>query len=676
MKRIFGNRKSLLLLSLVVVVIATFIGISYSVELENDVEVARDSVLTYYLNVTYDGVDRNGVASSDSTVAMINSGYITVEDRIPDGLTFEGFVTTTDGTIGAVRRSDNTTSCLGRVVDDTNEESLTQGSWNAGNTEYTYHGLHYDVNTRTVSFKVNKLQAGCVLTVGIITRTPDSIDDPDTPVVEKRRDFYNFATAQENSLSILSNTVHVYMSKGDNIPVYTVTYVYGGTAPTNAPTVPPTGSYAEGITVGVANDPLIEGYTFSGWSTSDVTVTDNLFEMPNSNVTFTGTFTERTKYNVSYTITGITPEGYVLPFTKQYYEGAIINLDSLQVGEEINGYRFLGWSSNDVTLTEDNNFVMPNSNVSITGQFELVTYTVSYDFYDGVLPPNADEIVPEAETHLPGETVTLPDIDDPSGYKFLGWYKENEFRMPKADVEVFGEFSRQVGTFEPTITKEVVSTNDYFFPGQTVRFRITVTNTAPYALHDVIIRENNENAYFVEGEGYTVSSTHYAQVASLAGGGSINLYAEYVIQDTDKNKVTNEAELVGALADNDYVLKEQEYKATAEINIRSKLTICKAISGASVPNTFQIKVSNSTYETWVTIKKDECESIYLNPGIYNILEVLPQEYTVQSVTGAINGNSGSLTVVQGTDYTVTFTNKFVQKGFYHSFGRIENRITG
>ena len=79
MKRIFGNRKSLLLLSLVVVVIATFIGISYSVELENDVEVARDSVLTYYLNVTYDGVDRNGVASSDSTVAMINSGYITVD---------------------------------------------------------------------------------------------------------------------------------------------------------------------------------------------------------------------------------------------------------------------------------------------------------------------------------------------------------------------------------------------------------------------------------------------------------------------------------------------------------------------------------------------------------------------------------------------------------------------
>ena len=39
--------------------------------------------------------------------------------------------------------------------------------------------------------------AGCSLTVGIITHTPSTVDDPSTAYVEVRRDFYNSATAGE-----------------------------------------------------------------------------------------------------------------------------------------------------------------------------------------------------------------------------------------------------------------------------------------------------------------------------------------------------------------------------------------------------------------------------------------------------------------------------------------------
>ena len=42
---------------------------------------------------------------------------------------------------------------------------------------YTYHGLHYDANSRTVSFYVESLKAGCELTVGIITQTPETVDN-------------------------------------------------------------------------------------------------------------------------------------------------------------------------------------------------------------------------------------------------------------------------------------------------------------------------------------------------------------------------------------------------------------------------------------------------------------------------------------------------------------------
>ena len=80
---------------------------------------------------------------------------------------------------------------LGKVTDDTPESN---GEWNADNTEYTYHGLHYNANTRTVSFKVDNLQAGCVLTVGVITRTPASVNG--------RVDFYNYGTARDEETTV------------------------------------------------------------------------------------------------------------------------------------------------------------------------------------------------------------------------------------------------------------------------------------------------------------------------------------------------------------------------------------------------------------------------------------------------------------------------------------------
>ena len=165
MKKIFKNKKVLFVLIGLLVVAVTYLGISFSEELENDVEVTPNTTLTYYLNVTYDGIDRNGVHSDDTTIANINSGYMEVTDRIPDGLTFEGFVTTSDGTIGAVRRNDESVGCLGRVIDDTEEATLDATTETS--TEFYYHGLHYNKANRTVTFRVNRLQAGCKLTVSL-----------------------------------------------------------------------------------------------------------------------------------------------------------------------------------------------------------------------------------------------------------------------------------------------------------------------------------------------------------------------------------------------------------------------------------------------------------------------------------------------------------------------------
>lgn len=665
------NKKYYFIALILLIIISALIFLfrnSYAILIDNDVEVQKNSELIYYLDVSYDGVDKNGIESSASVTSFIRSGNIYVTDKIPDGLTFTGFVTTSDGSFGAVEKGTNN-ACAGMVIDDTN----TDGVWNNDNTEYTYHGLHYNANTREVSFKVKNLRAGCVLTVGIKTQTPSSVDDPNTTVVEQRRDFYNFASAKENSLIVNSNTVHAYMGTATNL--YNVRYEYTGTIPDGVPNKPPTQQYAENTKVGVAPIVNMNGYVFSGWTTNDIVVNNNSFVMPSNDVTLTGSFTQIDSNKVTYVINGIKPPNYVVPKEKSYFKDTTINVDSLSNGDIIDGYKFSGWTTSSVTVDDDNSFVMPDSDVVFVGNFEDVTYKVSYAFYDTVLPPNSDSLLPPDRSYRPGETVTLANMREVSGYTFLGWYKENNFVMPEEDVIIYGEWKEVRGYFEPTITKVVYNDKGYYEPGDTITFKITIRNNENFAIKDVFIKENNSQVNFVSGTNYEVITDNYAKIANLGANSSVDLYAEYTVKETDKNKVDNEVEIQGALSSNGYELKDKEYKASASANLKSKINVCKKVSGTDVGNTFQIKVSNNNYETWIILAKNECKSIYVKHGTYKINEVIPQEYVISRIEGIPNNNS-NLEVLQGQDYEIIYTNEFVKKGFLHSSGKVINRIGG
>lgn len=662
-------------LSAFVIVLTLYLArTSFAVLLEDDVEVAPNSELTYYLNVSYDGVDRDGQVSSDTKISEINSGKLYVEDKLPDGLIFEGFVTTSDGSIGAYKRNDGT-SCAGSVIDDTNEEMVDTGVWNADRSEYTYHGLHYYAATNTVTFTIKNLKAGCNINVGIKTRTPE-IDDPLTPEKETRRDFYNFATSKEKDLQNNSNTVHVFMGKQTQT-TYTVHYEYEGDIPENVPTLPNDMSYAAGASVSVANNIKMEGYTFNGFRSDDVTLTNQRFIMPASNVTLKGSFSKINTKKVTYQLEGSIPPDYVLPIEKEYYPASTVEVDSLKEGDIFNGYRFLGWESSDVLVSEENDFIMPEKNVIFTGKFVPVTYQVNYQFYDTILPPDANTYLPQSKSYQPGSKVILEDISgNPTGYKFLGWYKEKEFEMPNEDVTIYGEWKIQNGTFEPTITKEIVAPKNYYIPGDVVKFKITITNTANFPITDVIVQENTDAAMFIEGNGYTVKSNHVANVARIEAGTKVDLYATYTISIHDKKELTNEVELTGALAENYYELYDKKYIATANFKVASTIKICKKIDGIYVPNVFQFSIESATnhYQTWLTLENDQCQMIYVEPSTYKIKEVIPQEYEIKEITGAIHKNGENLIVEENKDYSITYTNIFKKKGFFHSFGRKVNKI--
>ena len=512
---------------------------SYSL-LENGERVKPNSELTYYIDVIYDGKDEDVITSNDSTTAKVYSDYIYVEDKLPEGLTFVRFITADDGTVGAKRRNSEA-SCPGHVVGDA-------------------AGLHYDSVTNTVSFKVKSLQAGCKLTVGVVTKTPELGD-------AKRKDFYNTASARENELSLFSNTVHVFMGKED-MDKYEVEYQYSGTVPENAPDLPITNNYISGATVGVASNVNLSGYTFSGWSTTDVEVNNGIFTMPEGKVTFTGSFTENPKYNVSYQINGEAPVGYVAPDTKSYNVGDDVIIDSLVTGELVNGYRFLGWTIDKNIDISDGIFVMPSSNVKLTGSFEKVTYTVSYEFQGNVLPPNAASLLPDTAEYSGGEIVTLADNPEVDGYNFLGWYANDTFEMPERNLTIYGEWERRAGEFVPSIESTVVNQKDYYKESDNIDIKVTITNNNDFPLEDVIITNDGKIIEFTENSNCDIKSNDYVVINTIPANSSVDLYAKVPAGDAELQDYNYNFELVGAITDNNYSLDtSREYKSSVQFRV-------------------------------------------------------------------------------------------------------------
>ena len=654
-------KKKILFIFTIIFISIFFVSFARATILANDVEVAENTELTYYLRVTYDGKDYTGLESSDTNISGIVCGYIDVEDKLPEGLEFLGFVETEDGSIGAVSRADKS-PCSGYVVDGVN-------------------GLHYDPETRLVTFKVNELQAGCELTVGIRTQTP-YINDPDTPELETRRDFYNYATATEESQSIISNVVHAWMGRV-TVNVYQVKYEYEGSVPEGATALPAIGNYMGGATVGVAKDPIVQGYTFSGWTSSDVTISDGKFIMPVEDIVLKGSFTkipdeENPMYTVSYQMANdLVPEGYILPTTKYYYPGSTVEVDALRKGTVLNGYRFKGWNVDETT------FQMPDNNVVITGEWELVTYKVEYRFMGNILPDNSESLLPKIEYYAPGEIVSLASLasNTVGNYSFLGWYKQDNFIMPADDVIVYGEWKVQLAPFSPTITKRVVDRKDYFRFGDVVEYEITVKNTADHVITDVFVKENNEKAEFIndptatnDTHTYLLETPRIAHIEHMEPGQTVVIYAKYIASPADGGTVKNTVEIVGALADGHELDTTVEYKASDTFIIDSELNICNTVTDGLNNRTLQYHITGIDYDSWLVLEENTCKKVYLTPGNYNVLEVVPQDYDLDEVFGNITANNTGFKVGLGNIYAITFEHSYNKKGFYHSFGRVVNII--
>ena len=187
----------------------------------------------------------------------------------------------------------------------------------------------------------------------------------------------------------------------------------------------------------VPQDPLRTGYTFTGWS-SDIPA-----KMPASNVIITATWSIN-----QYTITFLGTGDSRIPSVTQDYNTDVA-APELPVRT---GYTFLQW---DTAIPAK----MPASNLTVTAQWRINQYTISFDTAGGSA---VDSITADYGS-------AIPRVPDPqrTGYTFSGWSAQIPSAMPASDLTVTAGWTvnRYTISFDSNGGSDVLSrTGDYGSP--------------------------------------------------------------------------------------------------------------------------------------------------------------------------------------------------------------------
>lgn len=126
------------------------------------------------------------------------------------------------------------------------------------------------------------------------------------------------------------------------------------------------------------------GYEFSRWAVTKtdgtaITVTDNKFTMPSSNVTISASFV-KTRYNITVA-SGLTG-GSIRSSTATAVMGTQITLTATPA----TGYELASWNvsgPSGAIAVSNNTFTMPAGNVTVSATFRLISYSITINQVEG-----------------------------------------------------------------------------------------------------------------------------------------------------------------------------------------------------------------------------------------------------------------------------------------------------
>ena len=220
--------------------------------------------------------------------------------------------------------------------------------------------------------------------------------------------------------------------------VNTVTYTYSGETDSTPPEVPAQTTYRYGQTVDVATgSPIMQGYDFGGWETSDVTDTDGSFTMPDGPVVITGKWTPRsdTPFTVEYYQQNINDDDYTLAYT---FSGEGIT------GANVPHKEFTGFTEVPDSVTAEGNMKIKSDGTTLLKLYydrNINTVAYAYSEETDATPPE----LPAEASYRYGQTVSVDEgVPVLPGYDFSMWettdveVTDGQFSMPDKPVTFTG----------------------------------------------------------------------------------------------------------------------------------------------------------------------------------------------------------------------------------------------
>ncbi len=215
-------------------------------------------------------------------------------------------------------------------------------------------------------------------------------------------------------------------------------------------------SHDFGTTVALRDEPVRDGYAFSGWAVqtpAGLALDAASFTMPAGDVKLVGSFTAKTdtRYTVEHYQQNLSDNGYTLVEADTEIKVGATDAAAQYTAKNYEGFTYQ--NTPEFVSRKDQETILQSS--AILGDGSLVvklyytrnTYQVTYAYRNA--PEDASALPAEA-AYRAGDTVTLVPVPATvPGYTFHGWHTPDDiqadsgrFVMPARDVEITGEWTK------------------------------------------------------------------------------------------------------------------------------------------------------------------------------------------------------------------------------------------
>jgi uncharacterized repeat protein (TIGR02543 family) len=400
-----------------------------------------------------------------------------------------------------------------------------KGTFNAINSNYKVEHYYENINDTNYSlFKTDNLE-GTTDTLAVA----DIRNDEGIVIDENNENNIPSGIINGNGTLVLK----LYYKRN----VHNVTYRYtNDTLPTGTPNIPEVKSYKYGANVTIENNPTLTGYTFSGWKKDNQTASN--FEMPNNDVTITGTWSANTDtpYKVEHYYENINDTNYSLFKTDELEGTTDTTVDAVQRSDQ--GFTFETNNQNNILSGN----VDRNGTLVLKLYYTRNKYEVTYSYIGDIIPDDAT-VLPILRKYKYDETVTVANNATAQGYVFSGWSRTGTFKMPAEDVTITGSFT--AGTSAYTIEHYGQDVNgDYVLLASETEHKTGTTNSNVTGTHkDIENHTYNDLNHIV----YSYNPNHPDEVSrgKINSQGTLTLKFYYYRNKYDLH-IMNETNVTGA----------------------------------------------------------------------------------------------------------------------------------